>query len=69
VNACGLVIGFFCVVNFVVTDGLPELNCSDGISPLFVITNGLLRRGRPRFLPVLVPLTTGVSLVLVGVCC
>lgn len=62
INACGLVIDFFCVAVFVVTDGLPVLVSPIGLSPLFVITDGLLRRGRPRFLPVLLPLTNGVSL-------
>jgi hypothetical protein len=61
INACGFVIDFFCVETF----GLSEM----GFSTLFVITDGLLSRGRPRFRPVLFPLTTGVSLVLVGVRC
>jgi hypothetical protein len=35
----------------------------DSFSSLLVITEGLLKRGRPRFLPVLFPLTNGVSFV------
>jgi hypothetical protein len=66
-NACGFVIGFLCVVNFVVTVGLAELNSGAGVSSLLEDTDGLLRGGRPRFFPLLVPLTIFVGLDLIGV--
>lgn len=48
VKAFGLVMDFFGVV-------------ADSLSPLLLMTDGLLKRGRPRFFPGLFPLVVGVS--------
>lgn len=48
INAFGFVMVFFGVV-------------ADSLSPLLLITDGLLKRGRPRFFPGLLPLVVGAS--------